>query len=325
MSVSTLEQLEIYGPDRCQTMSIEQARAMCLRLAYGRYENFTVLSTIVPADLKPDFASVYAFCRWADDLGDETGDRRRALELLAWWRRELQQCFAGQPRHPVFLALQPTIERHQLPIEPFDRLIRAFEQDQTVTRYESWDQLIGYCQLSADPVGRLVLMICGEERSDELFGLSDAICTALQLTNHWQDVRRDILDRDRVYIPREMVASLNFEQRLIASARQGWAVDHQFLDESRAVIRACVERTWLLFEQGAALLDRLNPRTRPIVWLLSAGGQRVLRSIEMWNFETALHRPSLGRVSRLMLVAQAWWAARRSAHRAAASSKAVAV
>src|SRR5690606_34206104 len=137
------------------------------------------------------------------DLGDEIGDPQRSLELLAWWRRELQQCFAGSPRHPVFIALESTIQRHALPIQPFDDLITAFEQDQTVTRYDTWEQLIGYCQKSADPVGRLVLMVCGEDRSDENFHLSDAICTALQLTNHWQDVKRDVLDRDRIYIPRE--------------------------------------------------------------------------------------------------------------------------
>src|SRR5262249_40556404 len=154
--------------------------------------NFSVLSALVPAGLRDDFATVYSFCRWADDLGDETGDTSRSLALLAWWRRELQQAFAGTPRHPVFLALKPVIDRHSLPIEPFDHLIAAFEQDQTVNRYQTWEQLIGYCRLSADPVGRLVLMVCGEERSRENFALSDAICTALQLTNHWQDVRRDI-------------------------------------------------------------------------------------------------------------------------------------
>lgn len=317
MTASTLQQLNLYGPDRCDTLTIEQARAMCRRLALGRYENFSVLSAVVPADLRDDFAAVYAFCRWADDLGDEIGDRQRSLELLAWWRRELQQCFDGQPRHPVFMALRPVIDRHDLPIQPFGDLIRAFEMDQTVDRYATWEQLIGYCRLSANPVGRLVLMICGERREKAVFANSDATCTALQLTNHWQDVKRDLLERNRIYIPKEMMSGpdspepADFEARLIASAKQGWGIDQQFLREFRVILKRCVDRTWPLFEQGQDLLAQVGPRTAPVAWLLSAGGQHMLRQIEMWNYETALHRPTLGKVSRAMLVAKAWWMSRR--------------
>jgi squalene synthase HpnC len=303
--------LSEFGPEHCRAMDQDQARAWCRQLAGSHYENFSVLSGLVPAAVRDDFAAVYAFCRWADDLGDESGSPQRAAELLAWWRRELRQCFDGSPRHPVFVALAPTIQRHQLPLEPFDNLIRAFEQDQTVTRYETWEQLIGYCSLSADPVGRLVLMLCGEERSEKLFKLSDAICTALQLTNHWQDVCRDILERDRIYIPREMITIDRFEERLTASARQGFAIDREFLPASRLLIKACVEKTWSLFDRGGKLLDHLSPRTQPIVWLFAAGGQHVLRQIEMWNYETVLHRPRLGKFTKLMLVTRAWIAARR--------------
>jgi squalene synthase HpnC len=312
-AVHPIKQLARFGPERCDTLSIKEARAMCRRLALGRYENFTVLSGLVPRERRDDFAAVYAFCRWADDLGDEIGDRGRSLELLAWWRRELEQCFAGEPRHPVFIALHPTIQRHNVPIEPFDDLIRAFEQDQTVTRYDTWQQVLDYCKLSANPVGRIVLMVCGEERTDDLYTRSDAICTALQLTNHWQDVKRDILQRDRIYIPSEMIEAAgieNFEDRLIRSAKQGYAVDQQFLGLTRDVIRECVERTWRLFEEGQTLLPRLSAETRPIVALLSFGGHYVLRRIEMWNYETALHRPKLGKLARAMLVARAWWQAR---------------
>lgn len=318
-----LQMLAAFGPEKCEQLTLEQARAWCRRLAHGRDENFSVLSALVPAHLRDDFAAVYAFCRWADDLGDETGNPQRSLDLLAWWRRELQQCFDGAPRHPVFMALRPTIDRHELPIEPFDHLIRAFEQDQTVTRYQTWDQLVGYCRLSADPVGRLVLMVCGEERSAKNFQLSDAICTALQLTNHWQDVRRDILERDRIYVPQELIAIENFENRLTRSARQGWAVDHEFLPAARAMVKTCVDRTWPLFEKGAGLLDRLSPQTRPIVWLFAAGGQRVLHLVEMWNYETTLHRPSLGKITKAMLVARAWLGARRGRTARQASGKAV--
>lgn len=312
MTVNPVEQLSVFGPDRCDMLSTEQARAWCRRLALGRYENFSVLSSLVPVDLRDDFAAVYAFCRWADDLGDEVGDPQRALELLAWWRRELHQCFDGSPRHPVFIALHPTIQRHDLPMQPFDDLIAAFEQDQSMTRYDTWDQVIGYCRKSADPVGRLVLMVCGEPRTRELFELSDCICTALQLTNHWQDIKRDMLERDRIYIPRELNPIDNFEQRLIASAKQGYAVDQTFLGESREVVRACVMRTWPLFEQGLALPPLLRSQTRPIVQLLAAGGHHVLRMIELWDYETVLHRPKLSKWAKLMLVGRHMIAARLS-------------
>lgn len=309
MTVNPVQQLQVFGPDHCETLSVDQARRWCRRLACGRYENFSVLSALVPRDLRDDYAALYAFCRWADDLGDEIADRGRCLQLLAWWRRELEQCFQGEPRHPVFIALWPTIQRHDLPIKPFDDLIKAFEQDQTVTRYDTWEQLIGYCRLSADPVGRLVLMIggCGDQ---DRFARSDAVCTALQLTNHWQDVKRDILERDRVYIPREMITIDDFDARLLATARQGRAPDREFLAASRLLVRACVDRTWPLFEEGLKLLDGLDPAIRPFVILFPAGGMRVLRLIELWNCETVLQRPRLSVAARMALVARTWLAVR---------------
>lgn len=265
-----------------------------------------MLSPLVPQDLVDDFSAVYAFCRWADDLGDEAGEPAERSELLEWWRRELKQCFEGEPRHPVFVALLPTIRRHDLPIEPFDDLIRAFEQDQVMRRYDTWSQLLDYCRRSADPVGRLVLMVLGEPRTESMFALSDSICTALQLTNHWQDVARDKLERDRIYIPRELNPIDDFERRLEVSAKRGWACDRTFLEESRQVVRELVNRTWPLFDEGEALIARLRPRSRPIIWLFHAGGTSVLRSIEAWNYETVLHRPRLLPVTKVTLVARAW-------------------
>ncbi len=299
--------LERYGPDRCDAVGEPEARAWCRALAWGHYENFSVLSSLVPKELRDDFGAVYAFCRWSDDLGDEIGSRERSLELLAWWRGELEACLAGHPRHPVFVALAPTIRRHDLPGEPFDRLIRAFERDQVQSRYATWDDLIDYCRGSADPVGRIVLMLLGEPREESLFALSDRICTALQLTNHWQDIRRDFVERDRIYVPADLVSIADFERRLGETIRLGHSCDKTFFDESRKLVRSLVARTWTLFEEGEALLDRLGARSMPLVWLLAAGGCRTLQQIELWNCETVLHRPYLSKFTKLLLVIQAQW------------------
>ncbi len=276
-----------------------------------------MLSGLVPRNLRDDFGAVYAFCRWADDLGDEADTPEESLELLQWWKQELDDCFEGNPRHPVFVALAPTIDRHNLPKEPFENLITAFQQDQSITRYENWDQLIKYCKLSADPVGRLVLMVSGEPRTEELFSLSDKICTALQLANHWQDVKRDVLGRNRIYIPANMIKIDDFESRLIQSAQQGFAIDRTFLGESRLLIKACVEKTWPLFEEGQKLLAKLNGDTRPVVGLLAAGGHRVLRLIELWNYETVLHRPRIGKPTKLALLMKAWIGSKFANHNGA--------
>ncbi|MFO0829968.1 MAG: squalene synthase HpnC [Phycisphaerales bacterium] len=301
--------LERFGPDRCEAVSEADARVWCRRLAWGHYENFSVLSGLVPEHLRDDFGAVYAFCRWSDDLGDEIdeamGGRRRSLELLAWWRRELEACYAGAPRHPVFVALAPTVQRHALPIELFDRLIRAFELDQTKARYETWDELIRYCSDSADPVGRLVLMMLGEPRDEDRFRRSDLICTALQLTNHWQDIRRDIEERDRIYVPSSLNPIADFERRLKETVRLGHSCDATFFGECRELVRSLVERTWPLYEEGQSLVDLLSPRSRPVVWLFLQGGARTLRQIELWNCETVLHRPYLSKWTKLLLVAKA--------------------
>ena len=180
---------------------MQEARAYCRRLTLGHYENFSVASLLLPRRLVPHFYAIYSYCRWADDLGDETGGGARALALLEWWRTELFRCYDGKPRHPVMIALMPTIRRFHIPPEPFLALIRAFEQDQHVKRYETYPQLLDYCRLSANPVGHLVLYLC-ECFNTRTAALADAICTGLQLANFWQDVSRD-LDIDRVYIPAE--------------------------------------------------------------------------------------------------------------------------
>ncbi len=302
MGSLVMEMLKEWGPQRDDVADAATARQYCDRLVRGHGENFSVLSRFVPADRVDAFAAVYAFCRWADDLADEAPDPERALELLAWWGDELNRLESGAPRHPITVALAPVVERHNLSFKLFRDLLDAFEQDQRVTRYDTWTQLLAYCRRSANPVGRLVLEVLGEKPGAKGLEASDAICTALQLTNHWQDIRRDLVERDRIYVPAEFLTLERFEERLRDSAAQGFAVDHTFLSESRTIVAELVKRTWTLYEQGDALLPLIGEESRPIVWLFTCGGQRTLRLIEQWNCETVLHRPSMGRPTKMMLV-----------------------
>src|SRR5436309_3766512 len=188
---------------RCKKWSADEGRAYTRWLATNHYENFHVVSFLLPKRLHQDFYNVYSYCRWADDLGDEIGDRAESLRLLDWWRSELDAMYAGRAKHPVFVALAPTVERCGIPRQPFSDLIDAFVQDQTVTRYRDWDELFNYCRCSANPVGRLVLYLCGYS-DEKRQRLSDATCTALQLANFWQDVTVDLL-KDRIYIPLDVI------------------------------------------------------------------------------------------------------------------------
>ena len=175
------------------------------QLAHSHYENFSVVSLLLPRALRQDFCNIYAFCRVADDLGDELGDRDASAAALASLREKLLACHAGDADAVLFVALRETLRRHAIPPEPFLDLIDAFEQDQRVTRYATYAELLDYCRRSANPVGRLVLYLSGYGDAERQ-RLSDATCTALQLANFWQDVRRDLLDRDRVYLPAEDMA-----------------------------------------------------------------------------------------------------------------------
>ena len=195
------DDLQRFGPDSREATSRDEAMAYCARLTATHYENFSVVTALTPRALRPHFASIYGFCRWSDDLGDEIGDRDRSRELLSWWRGELDALFAGKPRHPVMIALQDTISEFVIPIDPFRQLISAFEQDQDVVDYETYPQLLDYCTRSANPVGHLVLYL-GRCFNEGNATLSDRTCTGLQLANFWQDVGRD-LDIGRIYLPRE--------------------------------------------------------------------------------------------------------------------------
>jgi squalene synthase HpnC len=271
---------------------VSQAEDYTRWLATHHYENFHVVSFLLPKHLHQDFYNVYAFCRWADDLGDEIGDRQESLRLLDWWSLLLDRMYAGEAWHPVYVALRGTAARHGLPREPFDDLIRAFVQDQTVSRYATWEELFGYCRYSANPVGRLVLYLCGY-RDAERQRLSDATCTALQLANFWQDVSVD-LQKDRVYVPVEVME------------RHGYSVDDLFAgrenDAFRAVMRDVSGRARELFLEGLPLAGMVDRRLSLDLDLFSRGGLRVLDKIAQMDYRVLHRRPAIGKAERVGLL-----------------------
>lgn len=291
------------------------------RLARSHYENFPVLSLLAPRAIRDDLAAVYAFCRWSDDLADETGasveSRARSSELLAWWRSQTAQCFevaadradASTLEHPVFVALAHTARRHHLDDQPFHDLISAFEQDQRVTRYDTWPQLLDYCRGSANPVGRIVLALGGfdprEQRNADLVRMSDATCTALQLANFWQDVRRDLFERDRVYLPRDL-AGVDADTLRTWAARNG---DGEARRRFAALLAPLCERTRDLFAQGrplpAALDASAGGQLGRMVWLFGAGGELILTKVERAGYRTLWERPRLMKREKLALIARA--------------------
>ena len=268
-------------------------------LATHHYENFHVVTFLLPKRLHQDFYNVYAFCRWADDLSDEIGDTAESLRLLAWWREELEAMYAGHVQHPVFVALQGTAEKYQLPRQLFSDLISAFEQDQRVTRYWNWEELFGYCRCSANPVGRLVLRLCGYA-DDERDRLSDSTCTALQLANFWQDVTVDF-EKDRVYLPLDLLA------------KHGYTVEElgarQFNAAFQEVMREAVEVAHKLFLEGLPLIKMVDRRLAFDLELFSRGGMRVLEKIKQQNYNVLARRPAISKVERLQLLFASLWRA----------------
>jgi squalene synthase HpnC len=283
------------SPDLSKQWTLQESLQYTHWLATHHYENFHVVSFLLPKHLHQDFYNVYSFCRWADDLGDEIGSPAESLRLLSWWRAELQKMYAGECSHPVFVALQATAERHHLPIDPFDDLIKAFEQDQTVARYQNFDELVEYCRYSANPVGRLVLGLCGYSDAAR-YELSDATCTALQLANFWQDVTVD-WQKDRVYLPLDVLA------------RHGSSVDaianRHFDAHFRAAMKEAVDVARTLFLKGLPLADQVNRRLAIDLELFSRGGLKVLDKIERQDYNVLSTRPAVSKLERVGLLLSA--------------------
>ena len=261
-------------------------------LATHHYENFNVVSWLLPKALHQHFYNVYAYCRWADDLGDEVPDPLRALQLLDWWERELDACYEGKPSHPVFVALRQSIVAKDIPKQPFADLLKAFRQDQTTKRYADWNGVLGYCAYSANPVGRLVLYLCGY-RDEQRQRLSDATCTALQLANFWQDVSRD-LDKGRIYIPLDAAAAQGLTENDI--------VERRFDERYVRLMQDLIARTRALFAEGLPLAKMVDRRLSVDIEMFSRGGLAVLDAIKAQGYDTLHKRPAIGKLKQARLL-----------------------
>jgi squalene synthase HpnC len=276
-----------------RTWRLEEAEKYTRWLATSHYENFHVVTFLLPRNLHQDFYNVYAFCRWADDLSDEISDTTESIRHLIWWRDELHAMYAARTRHPVFVALRGTVERRRLPVKPFDDLITAFVQDQAITRYQNWEEVFGYCRYSANPVGRLVLGLCGYH-DEERQRLSDYTCTALQLANFWQDVAVD-LKMGRIYIPLDVMYKHTYTVDELRALR--------FNDAFREVMKEAVDVTRHLFHQGMPLASMVTRRLAVDISLFSQGGLRVLDKIARQDYNVLARRPAISRTERLRLLA----------------------
>jgi squalene synthase HpnC len=274
--------------------TLEEARAWCHTLATTHYENFHVATFFLPRPLRRHFDSLYAFCRVSDDLGDEVADTSTALRLLQTWEQMLTECYDAPhlSRHPVFIALRPTIEACNLPRTLFHDLLRAFMQDQVKTHYNTWDEAVEYSRYSANPVGRLVLLICGYPDEQRAL-LSDNICTALQLANFWQDCVRDSAIPRR-YIPAEYLDRFNVDEGQIAG--------RVFTPEFAAMMRALVDRTRAMLREGAPLSTSVDSDLRTTLDLFRKGGEAILDGIAAQDYDVLRGRPMVTKRKKAALL-----------------------
>jgi len=274
---------------------LAEAQEYCRRLARSHYENFSVASWFLPERLRQHFFNIYSYCRISDDLGDEVGDPEASLQLLDAWQEELDACYDASPRHPVFVALTETVRKFDIPKQPFADLLTAFRQDQNVQRYETFEALLGYCRYSANPVGHLVLYLCGY-RDAERQALSDYTCTALQLANFWQDVSVDYA-KGRIYLPLEDMRRYKVGEEDIAADQNTPAF--------RAMMKFEVQRARDWFKQGWPLAGRVDRELAIDIELFSRGGQEILNAIETQDYAVLGRRPAISKTRKMALVARA--------------------
>ncbi len=245
--------------------------------------------------MRQHFFNVYAYCRISDDLGDEVGDTAASLQLLDQWETELDACYEGHPRHPVFVALAGTVRKFEIPKHEFADLLTAFRQDQSITRYETFNDLLGYCRFSANPVGHLVLYLCGYGDSERQL-LSDYTCTALQLANFWQDVSADFA-KGRIYLPLEDLRRFRVSEESIRDGENTSAFCEMMKFE--------VERAREWFNQGTPLIAKVDRALATDIELFSRGGEEILNAIERQHYAVLGRRPTISKTRKLALVARA--------------------
>ena len=275
--------------------SLEQSQEYCRHLARTHYENFSVATWFLPKKLRQDFLNVYAYCRISDDLGDEVGDATASLTLLDEWQQQLNACYEGNPRHPVFVALKETVRKFEIPKHEFSDLLIAFRQDQTIARFETFEDVLAYCRYSANPVGHLVLYLCGLGDAERQ-KLSDYTCTALQLANFWQDVTTDYA-KGRIYLPLEDLRHYSVTEVDIRQNRNTPAF--------REMMKFEVERAREWFDRGLPLISKVDKELAVDLELFSRGGQEILNAIERQNYAVLGRRPVISKPRKLALVARA--------------------
>ncbi|MCU1321568.1 MAG: squalene synthase HpnC [Acidobacteriaceae bacterium] len=274
--------------------TLAEARAWCRELTTSHYENFHVATFFLPKKVRPHFESIYAYCRVSDDLGDEVANPEIALRLLNTWEGMLDECYDAPERsmHPVFVALRETIVACELPRKLFSDLLYAFKMDQVKTEYETWDELMKYSRYSANPVGRLVLWVCGY-REEALGLLSDKVCTALQLANFWQDVVEDA-ERGRRYLPAESLIRYGVDE--------GQILGRVFTPEFRAMMQELVVRTRKMLLEGGAISGSVDKELKVTLDLFRKGGEAILDGIAAQDYDVLRGRPMVTKVKKVSLL-----------------------
>jgi squalene synthase HpnC len=282
-----------------KTWTVPQAFRYCEQLTYDHYENFPVASLFIPKEKRRYVCAIYSFARIADDFADEAGlTPAERIESLNEWEEQLVDCYRGHVQHPVFVAVRETVDRFDIPIELFQNLLHAFRTDVTTHRYETFEDVLEYCEHSANPIGRLMLLLFNY-RSEAMMEQADLICTALQLTNFWQDVAVD-LRKDRVYIPLDDIREFGYSEEELFALKTNQA----FKD----LICYQVDRTQQLFREGRPLLQQVGRDIRLELRMTWNGGMKILRKIEKLDYDVLRRRPHLTLLDKASLALSSFFA-----------------
>lgn len=291
-----LAELARFGPDSSTDWSLAECEKYCQKWATQSYENFTVVSWLLPRALRQHFYNVYTYCRWSDNLADEIESDTESLRLLEWWEGELDKCSGGQPEHPVMRAVQATIESLTLSDEPFRNLLSAFRQDRMVNRYSTNEELLDYCRRSADPVGRILLAMARSDTAENV-ELSDRVCTGLQIANFCQDMARDAA-MGRIYAPRSLWQKHLVTEEMLLGQQSG--------PQLKVLLADWVATTHEYFQEGWPLVHRVPKWLATDIELFIRGGTEILNQIAVSNYDVWTQRPTVTKSRKLRLVSQAF-------------------